>query len=43
MPKDIELVLSLWVIKESEIEGYKDQDNADVHYQAFPESILKEK
>jgi hypothetical protein len=33
---------SLRVIKESKIEGYKHQDNADVHYQPFPESILKE-
>ena len=34
--------LSLSVIKESKIEGYKHQDYADVHYQPFPESILKE-
>jgi hypothetical protein len=34
--------LSLQVLQESQIEGCKDQDNADVHYQPFPESILKE-
>jgi len=34
--------LSLRVLYESQIEGCKHQDNADVHYQPFPESILKE-
>ncbi len=33
---------SLWVLEESQIKGCKHQDNADVHYQPFPESILKE-
>jgi hypothetical protein len=33
---------SLRVLQESQIEGYKHQDNADVHYQPLPESILKE-
>jgi 1,2-phenylacetyl-CoA epoxidase PaaB subunit len=33
---------SLWVLEESQIKGSKHQDNADVHYQPFPESILKE-
>ena len=33
---------SLWVLEESQIKGRKYQDNADVHYQPFPESILKE-
>jgi len=34
--------LSLRVLEESQIEGCKHQDNADVHYKPFPESILKE-
>jgi hypothetical protein len=32
----------LRVLQESEIEGRKHQDDADVHYQPFPESILEE-
>ncbi len=35
-------VLSLRVFNESKIEGSKHQDNTNVHYQSFPESILKE-
>jgi hypothetical protein len=34
--------LNLRVLYESQIEGCKHQDNADVHYQSFPESIPKE-
>jgi hypothetical protein len=34
--------LNLRVLYESQIEGCKHQDNADVHYQPFPESIPKE-
>ena len=36
---------TLWklrILEESQIEGCKHQDNADVHYQPFPESIPKE-
>jgi hypothetical protein len=33
---------SLRVFQESEIEGGKHQDDADVHHQPFPESIPKE-
>jgi hypothetical protein len=32
----------LWVLEESQIKGCKHQDDADVHYHPFPESILKE-
>ena len=39
----VDVVMSLWVFQESQIKGCKHQDNADVHYQPFPESILKEK
>jgi hypothetical protein len=34
--------IDLRVLYESQIEGCKHQDNADVHYQPFPESIPKE-
>ena len=34
--------LSSRVFQESQIEGGKNQNNADIHYQPFPESILKE-
>jgi hypothetical protein len=33
---------NLRVLEESQIERYKHQDNADVHYQPLPKSILKE-
>ncbi|MDA8363789.1 MAG: hypothetical protein M0Z84_08230 [Gammaproteobacteria bacterium] len=32
----------LWVLEESQIEGCKHQDNANVHHKTFPESILEE-
>src|ERR1700722_5066181 len=33
---------SLRILQESQIKGRKHQDNSDVNYQPFPESILKE-
>jgi hypothetical protein len=33
---------SLRVLQESQIEGRKHQNNADIHHQPFPESILEE-
>ena len=34
--------LSSRVLEESQIEGCKHQNNADIYHQPFPESILKE-
>jgi hypothetical protein len=38
----IGVLLSLRVPQESQVEGNKHQDNADVRYQPFPESIPEE-
>jgi hypothetical protein len=31
-----------WSPKESQVEGYEDQDDVDIHYQPFPQSISEE-
>jgi hypothetical protein len=32
-----------WTPEESEVEGYEDQDNANIHCQPFPESVSEER
>ena len=32
-----------WTPQESEVEGYEDQDNANIHGQPFPESVSEER
>ena len=32
-----------WTPEESEVEGYEDQDDANIHCQPFPESVSEER